>query len=252
MKKSILSKTFLSLITILGLTLIASCSLSGGAAGSGPVDLGSAAGFVILAKTAIITVPTSAVTGDIGLSPAAESYLQGFSQTDATGYATSTQVTGKIYAADMAPPTPINLTTAVSDMETAYTDAATRTTPDFNNLGAGNIGGLTLTHGLYTWDTTVVIPTDVTISGGISDVWIFQISGELTVSSAVKVILSGGAQAKNIIWQVAGIASLGTTSQFKGIILGKTEIILETGATLDGRALAQSQVSVNQAIVTAP
>jgi hypothetical protein len=117
-----------------------------------PVLLGTAGDFAILAKTAISTVPSSVIIGDIGVSPVAETYLTGFSQTKFTGYSTSPQVTGKLYAADMTPPTPLKMTTAVSDMETAYTDAAGRPTPDFTNLFAGNIGGLTLVPGLYTWD----------------------------------------------------------------------------------------------------
>jgi hypothetical protein len=110
-------------------------------------------------------------------------------------------VTGKIYAADMADPTPINLTTAVENMITAYNDAAGRPSPDFSELGTGNIGGKTLVPGLYKWTSTVTLPSDVTISGGASDVWIFQIAGDLTMSSAVNVTLNGGAQAKNIFWR---------------------------------------------------
>ncbi|MDZ7822353.1 MAG: ice-binding family protein [Candidatus Marinimicrobia bacterium] len=98
--------------------------------GPAPVSLGTAGNFTLLAKTAISTVPASNITGDVGLSPAAETYITGFSLTDATGYAASPQVTGFIYAADMTPPTPTRMTTAISDMETAYTDAAGRSTPD--------------------------------------------------------------------------------------------------------------------------
>jgi len=130
-------------------------------AGLAIVDLGSAGNYVILAKTAINNVPTSAITGDLGLSPAATSYITGLSLTDFTGYATSAQVNGKVYAADMAAPTPIILTTAVENMITAYNDAAGRPTPDYVELGAGNIGGQTLTAGLYKWSNTVIMPTDV-------------------------------------------------------------------------------------------
>ena len=112
------------------------------------VSLGTAADYAILAKTAISNVPTSAITGDLGLSPAAQSFITGFTLTAATGYATATEVTGKVYAADQASPTPINLTTAVSNMQTAYTDAAGRSTPDFVELGAGDLSGLTLTAGI--------------------------------------------------------------------------------------------------------
>lgn len=206
------------------------------------VDLGVAGNYVILAKTAINNNPTSAITGHLGLSPAATSYITGLSLTDFTGYATSAQVTGKVYAADMAAPTPINLTTAVENMITAYNDAAGRPLPDFVELGAGNIGGQTLTAGLYKWTSTVTIPTDITISGTADDVWIFQISEDLTMSSAVNIILEGGAKASNIFWQVAGETTLGTTSHFEGNILSMTGITLRTGASLNGRALAQTAV----------
>jgi hypothetical protein len=224
------------------------------AVGSGPapVLLGTAGNFVILAKSGISTVPASVITGDVGLSPAAESFMTGFSQTDATGYATSPQVTGFLYAADMAPPTPANMTTAVSDMETAYTDAAGRVTPDFTNAHSGNLGGTSLAPGLYIWTGSVTIPSDVTIAGASNDVWIFQMSGDLSVSSGVSVILSGGAQPKNIFWQVAGQALLGTTSHFEGIILSQTSITLGTGASLNGRILAQTNIALDQATVTEP
>lgn len=206
------------------------------------VNLRSSANFLILAKTAINNNPTSAITGDIGLSPAATSYITGFSLTNATGYATSSQVTGKIYAADMADPTPINLTTAVSDMITAYNDAAGRKSPNFSELATGNIGDRTLTKGLYKWTSTVTAPSNFTISGGPNDIWIFQISGDLSISSAVNVTLEGGAQAKNIFWQVAGAVDIGTSAHFEGNILTMTGITFGTGASLNGRALAQTAV----------
>src|SRR5208337_515202 len=102
--------------------------------------------------------------------------------------------------------------------------------------------GKTLSPGLYKWTSTVTLPSDVTIAGSATDVWIFQISGDLTMSSAVNVTLSGGAQAKNIFWQVAGQATLGTTSHFEGIVLSMTGITFQTGASMNGRALAQTAV----------
>lgn len=216
------------------------------------VELGEAGNYVILAKTAINNNPTSAITGDLGLSPAATSYITGFGVTAATGYATSDQVTGEIFAADMADPTPINLTTAVENMITAYNDASGRPTPAFLELGAGNIGGQTLEPGLYKWTNTVTMPDDVTISGEADAIWIFQISGDLNVSSGVNVILTGGAQAKNIFWQVAGEATFGATSHFEGIILSMTGITFQTGATFNGRALAQTAVTLDGNTIVQP
>lgn len=227
-------------------------STGSNAVGLASVNLGTAGNYVILAKTAINNVPTSNITGNLGLSPAATSYITGFSITNATGYATSAQVTGKLYAADMVSPTPINLTTAVNDMVTAYNNAAGRPSPDFSELGTGNIGGKTLTEGLYKWTTNVTMPTNLIISGSSTDVWIFQIAGNLSVSSGVKITLSGGAQAKNIFWQVAGTVTIGTTAQFKGVILSQTGITLNTGASLAGRALAQTAVILNKNTVTLP
>lgn len=224
----------------------------GNASGLAVVNLRDAGNYVILAQTAINNNPTSKITGDLGLSPAATSYVTGFALTNATGYATSPQVTGSIFAADMAAPTGINLTTAVENMLTAYTDAAGRPTPDFLELGTGNIGGKTLAPGLYKWTSTVTMPTDVTISGSATDVWIFQISGDLNMSAGVKITLNGGALAKNIFWQVAGEATLGTTSHFEGIILSKTGITFQTGASINGRALAQTAVILDGNAVTQP
>jgi hypothetical protein len=232
--------------------VVKSFTTGGSSSSLAVVNLGAAGNYVILAKTTVTNISTSAVTGDLGLSPAATSFYTGFALTNATGYATSAQVTGKLYAASMASPTPSNLTTAVLNMQTAYTDAAGRPTPDFLALGTGNIGGKTLAPGLYKWTTAVTVPTNITISGGADDVWIFQIAGNLTVSNAVNVTLAGGAQAKNIFWQVAGTVSLGTTSHFEGVILSKTGITFKTGASINGRALAQTAVILDKNVVKQP
>jgi len=223
------------------------------AIGPGPVLLGAAGNYVILATSGVSTVPASVITGDVGLSPAATSFLTGFSLVMVgTVSATSPQVTGSLYGADMSPPTSNNLTTAVTNMGTAYTDAAGRPTPDFLDLGVGEIGGRTLLPGLYKWTTGVTVSSDVFISGGPNDVWIFQIPGNLSVSPAKKVFLSGGAQAKNIFWQVAGSVSIGTTAHFEGIILSQTSITMGTGSSINGRLLAQTAVSLDTSTVTKP
>jgi hypothetical protein len=216
------------------------------------VDLGASGNYVILAKTAITNVPTSTITGDMGISPAAASYITGFAIVKATGYATAAQVTGKIYAADMAAPTGTNLTTAVNNMLTAYTDAAGRPFPDYSELGTGNIGGKTLAPGLYKWTNSVTMPSNVTISGSATDVWIFQIAGNLNMSTSVLITLTGGALAKNVFWQVAGTVTLGASSHFEGILMSKTAITFQTGASINGRALAQTLVALDKNIVTKP
>ena len=219
------------------------------------VNLGTAGNFVILAKSGISATGTTLVVGDIGVSPVAASYITGFGliADSSNTFSTSSLVTGKAYAADYTPPTPTKMTTAVSDMETAYTDAAGRTLPDATELGAGDITSMTLTPGLYKWSTGVLISASgVTLSGGSNDIWIFQIAQDLNVGNGAIITLSGGAQAKNIFWQVAGQTTLGTTSDVKGIILSKTAIAINTGAKLNGRALAQTAVTLDANAVTAP
>lgn len=231
--------------------------------GPAPVDIGSTAdvasagSYILLAKTGITNVTGSSITGgNLGVSPAAASFITGFGMTadPSNQFSTSPSVVapGKIYASNYTSPTPSNLTTAVLAMQTAYTDAAGRTPPDHLNLANGNLGGLTLAPGLYTWGTTVNIPNDVTISGGANDVWIFQISNDLDLSTAKSVILSGGAQAKNIFWQVAGKVTIHANAHFEGVILSKTAITLQTNATLHGRAYAQSLVAIDNNAITAP
>jgi hypothetical protein len=218
------------------------------AAGPAPVSLGTAAGFAILTKTGVTNVPTSAVNGDVGTSPITGASITGLG---------CLEVAGTIHSVDAAGPPckvtdPAFLTTAVSDMELAYTDAAGRTSPNATELGAGNLNGMTLAPGLYKWGTGVSIPIALTLAGGANDVWIFQIGQDLAVANGAIVTLGGGAQAKNVFWQVAGQATLGTTSDFKGTILSQTLISLNTGAVVNGRALAQTAVTLNKNTVTKP
>lgn len=217
------------------------------------VNLNSAGNFVILAKSGVSTVGTTAIVGNVGLSPAAASFITGFAlSAPPTTFSTSALVTGQLFASDYTPPTPTMLTTAILDMQNAFTDAAGRTLPDFVNLGAGNIQGMTLVPGLYKWGTGLQIPSAVTLSGGANDVWIFQIAQNLTVGNGAIVTLTGGAQAKNVFWQVSGAATIGTTANFKGIILSQTLISMNTGAVVLGRVLAQSAVTLNATSITHP
>jgi cell division septation protein DedD len=243
--------TLFCFIALLGIIQISNVS-----ANTVPANvLGTAGNFAILTKTGISTTGTTSITGNIGVSPAAATYITGFGLIADTSntFSTSSLVIGKVYAANYATPTPTMMTTAISDMQTAYTTVAGLTTPaPVTALGAGNIGGLTITAGIYKWSTNVIIPSAVTLSGSSSDEWVFQIAGTLTVSSNVQVILSGGAQASNIFWVVAGQTTLGTHSAFNGIILDKTAIALTTGATLNGRALAQTAVTLQSNTITSP
>lgn len=241
-------------------TLIMALTLGAGqtvraAASPAPVDLGAAAHFAILTKTGITNIPISDITGDLGVSPIAATAITGFSLVahSTNTYSTSSQVTGKIYAANYAPPTPANLTTAVSNMQTAYTDAAGRA-PDFTELYAGNLSGRTLGPGVYQWNSGVLVTNAVTLQGPADAVWIFQMTGNLTMGSGAKVLLSGGAQAKNIFWQVGGGVGveIGTTAHIEGNILAKKAIHLRTGASLNGRALSQTAVTLAKNKIVIP
>ena len=226
-----------------------------GTSGRAPVFLSTAGNFAILSKSGVSTTGATDVTGDIGVSPAAASYLTGFGlSADASNeFSTSSLVTGRLYAADYAPPTPATMTAAISDMEIAFTDAAGRTLPDFTELYAGDISGQTLVPGLYKWGTGLLINgTTTTLTGSATDVWIFQIAQDLTVGNGVILNLTGGAVPENVFWQVSGQVTLGTTADFKGIILSQTLIEMNTGATLHGRALAQTAVTLDANVVTEP
>ena len=220
-------------------------------------DVSAAGGYLLLAKSGISNVTGSSLTGgDVGLSPAAATFLTGFSmvQDSSDEFATSASVVapGRLYAADFADPTPAQLTSAVLAMETAYTDAMGRSPPDELNLSSGNLGGLTLEPGLYTWGSSVTIPTDLTLDGGADDTWIFQISDDLDLSTATRVILSGGAQAENVFWVLAGQATVHANAHMEGVILSKTGITLQTNASMNGRALAQTMIALDDNAVTAP
>jgi hypothetical protein len=213
-----------------------------------PVNLGQAGNFVILTKTGITDVYASAVTGDVGTSPI----------TGAALLLTCGEVAGRVYTVDAAGPLPCALTNpsgltgAVGDMGFAYVDAAGRKSPDFTELGGGEIGGLTLSPGLYKWATNVKVTTDVTLSGGPTAVWIFQVAGKLQLANAARVTLVGGALAKNVFWQVAGAVTIGTTAHFEGVVLAKTMIAVNTGASVYGRLLAQTAVTLQMNAVTQP
>jgi hypothetical protein len=214
------------------------------------VDLGTAGNFAILAKTAISTVPASAITGNIGVSPIAGTAMTGFTLiADSSGtFSTSTQVTGRCYAADYTSPTPSEMGIAVLDMETAYT-AASGQPVDVLELGAGLIGGLTLGPGVHKWTTAITIATDIVLSGSATDLFILETTKDVIVSSGVRVNLQGGALASNIVWVVAGFVEVGTTAHMEGVFLVKTHAVFKTGSSLNGRVLAQTAVTLDSTTI---
>jgi hypothetical protein len=232
-------------------------------AAAGCVPLGMAANYAILAKTGVDTVPSSVVTGNVGLSPAARVGLTGWSliTEPADASFTSAQVVapGKLFAADNAPPTPTNLTAAVNNMQTAYTNAAGRTASSAatTNVLGGTLTSLTINAvpggvTVYEWGTAVTIPTDLTFNGSATDVFILKVAGTLDMTAAKNVILTGGALPQNIFWQVSGAVTIGANVNFKGIILGQTAITFGNLASINGRLLAQSAVNLGATTVTRP
>lgn len=218
--------------------------------GQAVVVLGTAARFAILSNSAITNIPISAITGDVGLSPGARSSITGL---------TIPEVTGTIFAADDAVPTPAMLIAAKNDAQAAYLDAvaASRGTP---TPISGNINGLTLAPGLYQSGTTIEISPGgflyLDAEGDVNAVFVIRSATSITTSSTSEVVLTNGAQAKNVFWSAGSAVTLGTNSKMKGTLIASTSISLLTGARLDGRALIQGpaagQVSLDKAIIVRP
>jgi len=242
---------YLNMIALLAVVLMSGCNKdSNGGTGlpsvlppptgsiQAPVSLGSiasgGANYGVLAHTTVTSTGPTSVTGDVGVWPG----------TAVTGFPPGT-VTGAI-SLGVAP-----ADAAQSSLTSAYNDAAGRPA---DATVAGNLGGRTLNPGVYKSTSSLEISSgDLTLDalGNSSGVFIFQIASALTVTSGRQVILSGGAQASNVFWQVGSSATLGTTSSFAGIILAQASVSLSTNATLYGRALARDgQVTLQSNIVT--
>jgi hypothetical protein len=231
--------------------LLVAASLNAVTSAQDMVNLGNAGNYVILAKTGISTLP-SVITGDIGVSPIAAAAMTGFGLTMDSGnaFSTSTQVTGNCYASDyVGGSTSSDLTSAVSDMETAYAAAAAQPTTDLD-LNGGAIGGLTLYSGVYTFGSDINVGSDITFTGDANAVFILQTTGNLVFGSGAKVTLQGGAVASNIFWQVAGHVTVGTTTHVEGALLVATKVVFNTLSSLNGRVLSQTAVTLDQATIT--
>jgi hypothetical protein len=242
----------------LNIFFLSAATLVNAATAADPVNLGTAGNYAILTKTGISTVPASNITGDIAVSPIDSTSITGFElaldvegvfSTDSSG-----QAKGKAYAANYAAPMPATLTTAVGDMEIAYTDAAGRVNTDAAriNLAGGLVGGLTLTPGIYTFQVDITITDDITFEGNATDIFILQTTKSVEQSANKNVILSGGVQAKNIFWVIAEKVNVGAGAHMEGILLVKTAATFKTGASLNGRILAQSACTLQMNTITEP
>ena len=220
--------------------------------GGAPVNLRTAGNYTVLAA-ASISGTGATVAGNLGISPAAASYITGFSliADTSTQFSTSAQVTGRVYAADYGVPTPEILGVAINDLMLAQVDAAGRT-PGVTGLGIGNIGGMTLAPGVYRWTTGVTIPMDVTLTGNATDVWIFQIAGTLDLTASRSIALTGGALAKNVFWQVSGAVTLGAMARLQGVVLATTAVTSGAGTQVVGRVLSQTDVTITGSTIVQP
>jgi len=221
---------------------------------TGMVDLGTAKNYVIFAEAAAEAITTTVGTyvyGNIGVSSVATA-ITGFDlAADSTNvFSKSVLVSGNVYAFDYADPTPYDMTTAAGDLYNAYTDAYTRPAAvgAFLNIGGGTVTSQTLVPGLYTWGTNVVIPTAANITldaqGDTNAVWVFQISGTLDLMDSGSITLADGANGANIFWQVTGAVTLHPSSHFEGNILAATNIAMQDNASINGRLLSQTAVTL--------
>lgn len=277
-----ISKPLMWSTTLVLAVILAGCGgSSGGGAGQGPapsgstctgtscVDLGTAANYVILAQTGVTYTPGATVTstpkiiGNIGISPAAASFITGLALNLPAGgaYATSTLVNGAVYAPGYANPTPNNLTVAVGNQNAAYSAAAAMATaggglaggsPGTACPGSGALGGITLTPGVYTCTTAISIGagTNVTLDG--AGTYVIKTTGTLSQAASTQVILTNGALPENVFWQVAGVVTIGASAQMQGVILSASDINLVTSATVKGRLYSKTTVAMDTNTVTQP
>ena len=233
------------------------------------MNLGTAATYAILAEAGVSYTPTATVSstpkiiGNIGVSPAQASFITGFALDLPAGgaYSTSTLVNGAIYASDYAPPTPANLTTAIGDKLAAYNAAAAMApagggaaggSPGVACPNVGDLGGQTLTPGVYTCGIDVQISTGLNLTLSGAGVYVIKSTGTLTQAANTNVLLTNGALPQNVFWQVAGAVSIGAGAHMEGNILSASNIALITGATAKGRLYSATNIAMDANTVTKP
>lgn len=221
------------------------------AAATTTVPLGTAGSFAVLAGSGVTDIPTSAITGNVGLSPGPGSAVTGLTCAEVSGTIDVVDGTGD-------PCFLVNpglLTTAKNDLTSAYGNAAGRTPTKTFATGDNQLGGKTLIPGVYRFGhaTTANLTGNLTLSGSASSVWIFQATSDLVTASSSTVTLTGGARACNVFWQVGSSATLGTSSRLVGTVMALTSITVTTGATVRGRVLARNgAVTLDSDTITRP
>jgi len=235
--------------------VVAGTTFASPAGAATTVQLGTAAPFAVLAGTEVTDIPTSAITGDVGLSPAAGSNYAGLTQAEVTGTIYATNATGPAGSVD----NPALLTTAKNDLTTAYVSAAGQIPTATFTTGDNQLGGKTLTPGVYafghasTANITAASPLVLNGEGDANAVFVFQASSDLVTASNSVVQLENGAQACNVFWQVGSSATLATASTFVGTIMALTSATLASGATVQGRVLARNgAVTLDANTITTP
>ena len=219
------------------------------------VLLGTATPFAVLAYSSVTDVPTSSITGDVGLSPATGANYAGLTQAEVTGTIYSTDGTGPAGTVD----NPALLTTAKNDLTTAYVAAAGQPPVTTFTAGDNQLGGQTLVPGVYAFgaasSANITASSPLVLNGGgdPNAVFVFQASSSLVTASNSVVQLENGAQACNVFWQVSSSATLNSSSTFVGTIMALDSITLDSGATVQGRVLARDgAVTLDANTITVP
>ena len=222
----------LAIVVGVGMVLVPAGAATADTTINGPVNLGTATPYGVLGASAVSNTGPSFVTGDLGLSP----------QTSVTGFPPGTLVGAQHVADAVADQAQIDLTTA-------YTVAASLTP---STSGLGDLVDLSLTPGVYSGQE-LSLSGDLTLAGSASSIWIFQAASTLITGSGSNIILTGGANACNVFWQVGSSATLGTSSTFVGTILANQSITATTLATVSSRLLADNgAVTLDSNVITAP
>jgi uncharacterized repeat protein (TIGR01451 family) len=187
--------------------------------------LGTTQSFAVLGGASVVNTGSTVIIGDVGVSPG----------TVVSGFPPGTETGGTIHQTDGV------AGQAQIDNTAAYLNLAGQT-PVTKSLTGTDLGGQTLVPGVYSFSSSAQLTGALTLDAGgnSSAVWVFQIGSTLTTASGSSVLLINGAAPCNVFWQVGSSATLGSTTKFVGNIFALTSITLITGATVDGRLLAQN------------